>query len=147
MSQKLLLFDYNQLSREEILATLKEITVNLQKHFKNHVGFANATSPHEIFEVVTGLDPNTLSIYKREYWWNVIRKTMSKLRAAEDLFIIHRGQNWFVLQTKEECTQYKTILDRSIQGLKDSKIKADKWVENEGWRTCRIEIVLKGGLK
>ena len=134
LNQKLLLFDYNQLTREEILATLKEITVNLQKHFKRHIGFDNGTSPYEIFEAATGLDPNKLSIYKKDYWWNIIKKILSVQRSSEELFVVHRGHVWFVLQNVEECKQYESQINRTIEGLKDSKIKARHWVKENKWR-------------
>ncbi len=133
-SKKLLLFDYNQLTREEMLATVKEIIERLFKHFKHHIGSENSTTPHEIFVAIIGIEPDDVSIYKREYWWNVIKSIMSKLRSSEDIFIIHRGTLWFVLQTQQESNQYKEILDRSILAMQKGKVKADKWVRNKSWR-------------
>ena len=117
-----------------MLATVKETIERLFKHFKHHIGSENSTTPHEIFVAIIGIEPDDVSIYKREYWWNVIKSIMSKLRSSEDIFIIHRGTLWFVLQTQQESNQYKEILDRSILAMQKGKVKADKWVRNKSWR-------------
>lgn len=132
-SHKLLLIDYDQLSREEMVATVGEIANRLHTHFRNHIGFENATYPVEIFENVIGVDPDSLSIYKKEYWWNIIKKIMSRLRYSEDLFVIHRGQKWFVLKSENEANDYRTMMTRTARALINSTKKADKWVRNKSW--------------
>ena len=133
-SKKLLLIDYEQLSREEVVATISEMTVRLFELFKYHIGVDESLSPVEVFEQVIGIHPEQMSIYKRDYWWKIIRRIMSQLRSAEELFIIHRGQKWFVLKDEFECRGYKDMLDRDIKAIKNSKKKADKWVKEKRWQ-------------
>jgi len=131
---KLLLIDYESISREDIIATIKEIRERLIKHFRFHIGLENATSPAEIFEVILGIKPDELDIYKRDYWWRVLKNVMRKMRNEEELFIIHRGHKFFVLQTQEESEYYKGLLRRDIQGMVNSMNKADKWVQKKSWK-------------
>ncbi|MEK0348004.1 MAG: hypothetical protein QQN44_06710, partial [Nitrosopumilus sp.] len=77
--------------------------------------------------------PEEVGIYKREYWWNVIKKMMSSLRKSENLFIVHSGQKWFVLQSENELEHYKRSLNGVIIGLKNTMTKAEKWVTNKSW--------------
>ena len=133
-SKKFLLIDYDQLKVSEMVATVKEITTRLFRHFKDHVGKDESTSPVDIFEAVIGLHPEEVGIYKREYWWNVIKKIMSQLRKSEDLFIVHSGQKWFVLQSTEELSGYKRNVKNVIRGLENSITRAERWVQNKSWQ-------------
>lgn len=116
-----------------MVATVKEITTRLFAHFREHIGKEESTSPVEIFEAVIGLHPEEVGIYKREYWWNVIKKMMSSLRKSEDLFIVHSGQKWFVLQSDNELINYKHGLNSVIIGLKHTMTKAERWVAERKW--------------
>lgn len=128
------MIDYDQVPREEIIATLREITLRLFSHFRHHVGAEEPTSPAEIFEYVMGISPEAVSIYKREYWWGIIKKIMSQLRGAEELFVVHRSSSWFVLKEQDEAEHYKNILRRDIEAFKRSMKKADRWVLEKRWR-------------
>lgn len=134
---KLLLINYEQLSREEILATLMEIRENLKLHFRWHLGEEEPTSPAEIFEKVLRINPQEMDTYKREYWWNVLKKVMSGLRKDGELFIIHRGHQYFVLRTQEEANYYKNQIKKMITGMHESMKKADAWVREEKWKKVR----------
>jgi len=132
--RKLLFVDYESISQEELIATLKEIRERFMKHFRFHVGLENATFPTEIFEAILDTKPEELDMYKRDYWWKVLKNVMRNLRKEEELFIIHRGHKFFVLQTQEESEQYKKMLRQDIQGMIKSMKKADKWVKEKKWK-------------
>lgn len=133
-SHKLLLIDYDNLSPNEMVATIGEITNKLHVIFRKHIGLENSISPVEIFEGVMGFDPIEMSIYKREYWWNIIKKVIKQLKSSEQLFIIHRGQKWFVLKSPEEASQYKNQMIQCANALIGSSKKADKWVRKKSWK-------------
>lgn len=132
--KKLLNINYETLTRDELLATIKEITMRLHTHFRKHIGFEQACYPAQIFEASLSVNAEELSIYEREYWWNIIKKVMKNLRSSEQLFVIHRGNKWFVLFNTQEAKQYCGMLDNTITALGNSQKKARKWVRNQSWR-------------
>ena len=132
---KLLLTDYEQIEIKDLLATIKEMRQRLKILFKFHIGFENSTSPAEIFINIFEVNPETLDPYMRSYWWRVLQKIMGTLRHDNDLFIVHKGHKYFVLQTQEESNYYKNCLKRTIIGLEKSMQRADAWVRERKYLT------------
>ena len=133
-NNKLLFIDFNRVETKELIATTKEITDRLFIHFRQHIGADNPTNPQEIFKVVLEVEADSLSIFKREYFWGVVKRVMCNLRSSGDLFVIHRGNQFFVLCNKRELGLYKNQLDNSIKNLKKGKKRAENWVRGEKWR-------------
>lgn len=133
-STVLLLNDYNCLSDSEVIKTLEQIGEKLIKIFKNHIGSENSITPVEVFESIFMVNPSYMDIFKRTYWWNVLKTILRKLRSEEKLFVINRGGKLFVLQTQEEANGFKGKIDRDIERMKELKKKADKWVRNKKWK-------------
>lgn len=130
----ILLTDYSCLERDEIIATLKEIRIELPKIFRNHIGQENSISPYELFYQIFKINPQLLDIYKRNFWYGILKKIMIELRKSGEVFIINNGYSLFVLKSEEELKRFKEKTDRHIQSLKDTKQRATKWVKKQKWR-------------
>ena len=130
----LLLMNYDSLDREEIIATIFEIRKRLKNIFKMHIGEEESISPVELFEEVLRVNPNYFDIYKREFWWNVIKNVMRTLRSDGEVFIINKRSKLFVLKSQKESNEYKKVIDRDISNMGKAKVKADNWVKEEKWR-------------
>jgi hypothetical protein len=131
MRERLLLTDYECLSRDEAVLTISEIRQKLTKVFKHHIGKENSISPHDLFVRVFDVNPNEIDVFKRNYWWVIIKKTLASMRGTNDLFVINKGSKLFVLQTREECKEYKERVDRHIHALHRMKENADAWVREK----------------
>lgn len=131
----LLLTDFECLSEDEVMETIHDIRVRLRSIFKTHIGNENAISPVDLFERIYGIHPMHLDIYKKQYWWNVIKLCLRQLRNEETLFVINKRTKLFVLQTYEEASDFKKIIDRDIENMKKVKIKADEWVRKRKWES------------
>ena len=127
------MIDYNQITNKETIVTIKEITERLIKHFREHIGLEESTTPRDIFTAVMKINPEDMSIYKREFWWNIIKRITGSLKKEDILFVIHRGQKWFVLLTEDELDYYKKMQDRHIASMEKSKILATEWVRLRKW--------------
>ena len=114
----LLLTDYSCLKREERLEGLFEIRKRIRSAFIFHIGEENSISPYDLFVKVYEISPMGLDIFKRNYWWNVIKKMLSEMRMENELFIINNGHKLYVLQTKEELEKFHSRMDRVIGNLK-----------------------------
>ena len=130
----LLRTDYECLTQDEALRTILEIKKKLREIFKNHIGDENSISPVVLFERVYGVNPLFLDIFKKNYWWNVIKLVIRQLR-KDDLFIINKGSKLFVLKTQEECDMFKKRIDMDILRLENTKRLASEWVRKEKWRS------------
>lgn len=130
----LLLLDYECLTYDEKLESLSDIRSRLIKLFKNHIGKDNSTTPYNVFVMIFGIAPDSIDIFKRNYWWMLIKKILTELRTQGDLFVINSGHRLYVLQSTEELREFKKRINRHIEALEKTKDKATEWVNDEKWR-------------
>lgn len=121
-------------NEKEIHRDIDALTNKLFKIFKYHIGKANAINSYDLFKEIFNCNPFDIDVYQREYLWNVVKNILMKLRSQGTLFIVSISQMHYVLQTKEEATEFKNRIDRMVKALNDVKDKADRWVEHENWR-------------
>ena len=134
-----LLINYDCLTREEAIATINEIRERLKVIFREHIGEEDAITPFDLFEKIYQINPEELDIYKREYWWNILKVVIRQLRSENELFIINKRTKLFVLKNQKEADWYKGVIDRDIKNLKGAKVKADNWVKEEKWKYWKNE--------
>ena len=132
--KKLLMVNYECLDEDEILKTLVDIKTRLKVAFKTHIGEEDAISPVELFSEVFGVNPHFLDVFKRTYWWNVLKTILRNMRSNEELFVINKRTRLFVLKTEEEAKAFKHRIDSDITALEKTKVKADEWVSKKKWR-------------
>lgn len=130
-AEKILLIDYGCLDQNEIIQTLAEIRRRLIAIFRSHVGQENSISPSQLFHEVFGINPQLVDIYKREYWWNILKKVLSDMRRTGELFVVNKSKFLFVLQTKDELEEVLAKYDHNIKALKEMKDKAKQWVSRQ----------------
>jgi hypothetical protein len=130
----LLLTDFECLSDDEIIKSISNIRLRLRNIFRTHVGENNSITPVDLFEKVYGINPDSLDIFKKTYWWNVLKNVLRQMRSEDTLFVINKGTKLFVLQTEEEAETFKDRVDRDIERMKNIKIKADEWVAERKWK-------------
>lgn len=129
-----LLTDYECLSNEEMLDNIEHIETKLFSIFKYHIGNENPITPYELFVHIFRMSPYEMDVFKRNYWWNVLKTVMRKMRTQGTLFIINKGAKLYVLKTYEEANEFKDKTDRNIKALNNLKSVADQWVREEKWR-------------
>jgi hypothetical protein len=128
--------DKKKKKKEQKSVTLNslEIKSRLQKHFSFHIGEVNATNREEIFRAVTGVSSQMIDGYTRFYWWSIIEKMIRRLRRENNVFVIKKNGNYFVLKEQNESDYFKKVCDKAIKGMEKAQVRADEWVENEKWR-------------
>jgi len=131
--KKLLFIDFNQVDREEVIKTIKEIREKLLKIFRNHIGKENAINPVELFEQIYNVNPFILDIYRREYWYNILKSVIRQLKKENSCFVVITQQKLYVLRTEEELLAYKKKSDNHIKNIEDDKTRANLWIKNKGW--------------
>ncbi|HEY5631647.1 MAG TPA: hypothetical protein VIR31_05930 [Nitrososphaeraceae archaeon] len=119
---------------KDIDDSLSNFEKKLIKIFKYHIGKDNAISQRELFEKITGKEPDSIDVFKRAYLWNFIKATLSRLRSSEVLFVVSDSHNFYVLSNMEEYKTFERKVDNLIEGLKDTKNKARRWVEEGKYR-------------
>ena len=129
-----LCLDFSCLTREETIKTYAEMRKSLAKIFKKHIGSENSITPYELFEQVFGISPMLLDIWKRNYWYAVLKRVIIEMRKTGEAFIINRGYYLFVLKSVEENKRFQKGVNRHIAYLRDIKKRAEKWTKNEEWR-------------
>lgn len=130
----LLLTDYNRLSKNEVIQSVEEIRISLRSLFKYHIGKENSITPFEVFEKVMGISPLSVDMYKRMYWWSVIKSILSLMRRTNELFVINQGRYLYVLQSPQEAKKYGDGISLHIKRLKSLKKNAGIWVQEQKWR-------------
>lgn len=130
----LILMDYDSLSREEAILTIKEMRELMKKIFRNHIGEEESITPAQLFYEVFRIYPANLDIFKRNYWWNVLKSILRELRKSGELFVINKRVKLFVLKTQEEADWFRSQIDNDIKNLKNIKKKANEWVKKSKWR-------------
>lgn len=132
--QLFLLTGVDCLTQDEAILTLTEIKKKIKKIFRSHIGQDNAITPYDLFYEVFNVNPALIDIFKRNYWYSVLKRVISQMRREGDCFIINRGSSLFVLQTQEESNKFKEGINRHISYLKEIKYKADFWVRRQKWK-------------
>lgn len=112
----------------------EEIADRLLAHFKYHIGEDEATNSTEIFQVVTGINPQFVDSLTRFYWWSIIEKSIRKLRREDTAFIIKKEGKFFVLKSQEEADYYKAVCTKAIGHMENAKKRADNWIEQKKWK-------------
>lgn len=130
-----LLTNFESLSIDEVMVTEKEMMDKLVKIFRYHIGEANAISPHDLFIQMFDVNPNDLSIYRREFWWNILKKMFRLLRKTGSLYIVNKRVKLFVLQNSKEMKDFEKQINRTILGLEDLRRRGWDWVNKEKWRS------------
>lgn len=126
---------YGNLTEKQTVLTHKELVLRLKHLFRQHIGDSNAITPYDLFSEALNIDARTLSIYEREFWWNIIKATLRELRSRGELFVVNKRFKLFVLQTEQEEIQVEKLIDRHIENLKNVKVQARNWVRDKKWRT------------
>jgi hypothetical protein len=133
--RKLLLTDFECLTDDERLLTITEIRQRIKKIFKQYIGEENFITPVEVFERVYNIHPEQMDIFKKNYYWQVIRNVIRQLRREEILFIVNKGSRLFVLKSKTELKAFEKKINLDIENMIQLKVKAKRWVNNEKWKT------------
>lgn len=115
------------------IITLEQLMAILKKEFSKHIGFENGINIVELLEKHYE-DYEEWSVWKKYTYIDILKKAICLLRRKGIIFIINKKGVYFVLKTKDEADYYKNILKRDIVAMKNSIIKADRWVENKKWR-------------
>lgn len=133
-NEVLILTTSEQIPTEQIIATLKEIRDRLHRIFKSHIGKENFISPFTLFSQVFNRDPRSFDIYKRNYLWVLIKKTLQDMRRTNELFVVNTGYSLFVLQTDDELKKVKAKIEHHIERLKHTSKNAEIWVREKKWK-------------
>ena len=132
--RKVLLIDYNKLSQNDVEYTKAWIKKRLKLLFAKYIGISHSITPYEMFKEIYGKYPYDLNVYERSYWWNVIIVILRELRRNCELFVVHRGSKYFVLQSEKELEMYNEMIDRNVRNLESIKKIAKKWIDEEKWK-------------
>jgi hypothetical protein len=122
---------------EEILDSKQQIKIKLTRILRNHIGIENSINPFDLFYYVYNIQPQDLNIYKRNYWWDVIKFVLREMRRDNELFTIIKGSKIFVLSNKEELKYYIKVSDNHIKSIENLKKNAKKWVEQKKYLNLR----------
>ena len=133
-SKSKLNLSYATAGREEKLKTPEQIKDKILNIMRYHIGKEDSISSVDLFISVFGVSPFELSIYKREFLWNMMKKILHNLRSDMILFTVVNVYNVYVLKTQEELELYKNGINARIKALLFHKQKAVKWVEEEKWK-------------
>ena len=132
--KKILFLDFNCIERDEVIKKIKEIKEKLLKIFKNHIGKENAINPVELFEQIYNVNPFIIDIYKREYWYNILKAVIRQLKKENSCFVIITQYQLYVLHTEEELLAYRKKSDNHIKNIEDDKTRATEWIKNKKWQ-------------
>jgi len=131
--KKRLQLGINQIQLQDLIATEKEMRERLIAVFRFHMGRKEYISQYELFCEVFKKDPLVLDIYKRNFWWSVLKRVLNNMRKDMSLFVAYRGDKFFVVADKEDAKIYKGVMDKNIKAMKSAKKRCDEWVEKKLW--------------
>lgn len=120
---------------EERPVTIYEIEEKIKKIFKWHIGQGNSINSHDLFVKVFEISPKSVDLYQRLFFWNLIKRVLSHMRSENYLFVVCRGNEWFVLQLENELSFVKRKADAHIKGLNSIKSNGEIWVKEQKWRS------------
>ena len=133
LNEVLLMTNFDSVAREDVISTLAQIRIKLKKEMVKHIGEENSITPAQLFHLIFEINPFDLDLYKRQYWWNVLKRVISDMR-KDDVFIINKRTKLFVLKSEEELEDFNRRISRTIMGLHKLQTNAAKWVSFERWR-------------
>lgn len=119
---------------EEIPDSESQIRSRLKSIMRQHIGISNSISPVELFYSIYSTYPNELNVYKRNYYWELVKKELRRFRKENELFTIIKGSKIFVLYDEVELDYYLKRADRHIKSIKNLKVNAKNWVKNKKWK-------------
>jgi hypothetical protein len=126
---------FRYLTEDELVMTLKQVEKKLFIIFKKHIGKENSISQYDLFLEVYQIKPEEVEIFKRYFWWNVLKDCLRKLRNEGKLFVVSKqSSGLYVLSTKDELLSYERRIDTIINGLYKVKTKAKKWVNEKRFK-------------
>lgn len=131
--KRLLSIRFASLDKEELVATIHEISVKLKSVFRNHIGKEQSISQRDLFEKVYNVDLeyyDSSKIYWIAFWWDILKRTIRELRRTEECFIVCNHTRYYVLETEQELKEFKQMVDKDIKALNETKLKAERWVKN-----------------
>jgi hypothetical protein len=121
-------------TKEEILDTETQIRVRLKKIMRSHIGIENAISSNELFFLIYGMEAEDLNVYKRTYWWSIIKQELRHLRRMNEMFSIIKGSKIFILCSDNELKNYIKFTDNNIVSIKNMQKNANIWVKKKLYR-------------
>jgi hypothetical protein len=133
-NQKVLFTNFNNLTDKQMLLTFKEMRERIRHHFIWHIGRENSTNKVAIFESIMGMHPMDLDIFRRAYWWKIIDMLLKEMKRDDELFVVRRGQSYYVLSSMEEADYYRDQIDHSISNYQKSKDQAYDWVKKKKYK-------------
>lgn len=121
--------------KEEVI-TRDEMVKLIVKVFRHHIGNEQAIRARDLFVKIIGIAPEEMDVFRRNYWWNVIKTLLRQLRHENALFVVYKtgSHKLFVLQSKEELVYVKKRADQSIANMEKVKKNATEWYKQEKWR-------------
>lgn len=119
---------------KEALEIIDDLEKKIRKIMKQHIGYANAITPYNLFVKVFDIAPIEVDVYKRTYLWNLIKKMLRTMRSENTCFIYMKGNKIFVLQSQEELEYVLMRFDQHIKAIENLKKNAKEWVQDEKWK-------------
>ena len=139
-SNILLLVDYTNINLSDKFQTIEKIKNKLRNLAPYIIGELNAITPYKLFENIYNIEPTTIDIYRRKFWYDIIKLTMKKMRSDEEIFFIIRSNKIFVLESTNECIKFCGKIDKDISSLFNLKEKAKKWVLEKKYKKLKKEV-------
>lgn len=132
--KRILLEELESENSQNRMLSKQEVINQVIRIFKKKIGETNIVNNADLFEMVYGVTPDTVEIYKRVYYWELIVKIVKMLRRKDKIFIIIKKQGMFTLQTQEEADFYKAVCEVAKKRMDSAELRADKWVAEEKWK-------------
>lgn len=142
-SKVLLLIDYNNTNESDRFNTLLILKEKLKTIATSIIGEANAISPYDLFEKVFQRHPEEIDIYRRKFWFDVLKTIMKKLRSDEEVFFIIKSNKIFILDSEKELEDFQHKIDNVIMSQVLLKRKAQRWVSEKKSRKLKREVVIQ----
>lgn len=134
-NEKLLLITVREEQDKEITIEPERIRKEILHIFKSHIGEESFITPYELFVKIYGIDPYSVNVWLRSYYWDVIKRILMRMRSLNELFVINTGQKLYVLKEKVELQKFETKLDKHIELLNKQRHNARKWVKYQKWKS------------
>jgi hypothetical protein len=131
--RKRLQLSFNQVQRNDVIATEKEMRDRLMSVFRFHIGREYSISQYELFSEIFRKDPLSIDIYKRCFYWSVLKRVLNGMRKDLSLFVAYKRDKFFVVADKEDAKFYKGIMDNNIKNMCEAKKRCDEWVRKKLW--------------
>lgn len=129
-----LLLHIANVDEEDIKQTVDAIVKKIFKVFKYCVGKDNGIEVRELFRRIYDVDPDEIDVFKRGYYWNVLKHLLTKLRSEESLFVVNEGTIYYVLHDEKELETFQKRLNVIRKNLDSVEEKAKLWVRKKKWQ-------------